>query len=351
MTGRFMIYGATGYMGKLLTRRAKAIGLRPLLAGRNAARLRAVADESGFECRVVDLADGTALRQAVAEVDAVLHVAGPFSKTSPPMLKACLRAHKHYLDITGEIDVFEACAGSGAAALQAGITVMPGCGFDVVPSDCLAAHVKRRLPDAVALSLAIAGLGKISRGTAKTGIESIGLGARVRRQGRIIALASPPRRQFDFGRGPRPCVAVGWGDVATAYYSTGIPEITVYFESSRQIEQLVGLSEPLRWLLNWAPVQRLLQWQVDWQQEGPSEAERAAGGAVLLAEAVNAAGVTVRSRLETPDGYALTATAALEIARRVVAGETRPGFHTPSMAFGADFILDFESCRRKDLNH
>jgi len=257
---------------------------------------------------------------------------------------------KHYLDITGEIDVFEACAASGAAARESRITVMPGCGFDVVPSDCLAAHVKRRLPDAVALSLAIAGLGKMSRGTAKTGIESIGQGTRVRRGGRIVALASPLRRMFDFGRGPRPAVAVGWGDVATAYYSTGIPEITVYFEASRQIDQFVSLSEPLRWLLSSAPMQRLLQWQIGWQPEGPSAAEREAGGAVLVAEAVNAAGVSVRSRLETPDGYSLTAMTAVEIARRVAAGDTRPGFRTPSMAFGGDFILGFAGCRREDLN-
>ncbi len=346
-----MIYGATGYTGKLVTRRAKALGLQPLLAARNAARLRAVADESGLECRVVDLANAEALQEALAEVDAVLHVAGPFSQTSPPMLAACLAARKHYLDITGEIDVLEACAGGGAAASEAGITVMPGCGFDVVPSDCLAAHVKRRLPDAVALRLAIAGLGNMSRGTAKTGIESIGLGVRVRRHGRIVALASPPRRQVDFGQGPRPCIAVGWGDVATAYHSTGIPEITVYFEASRPVEQLIGVSQPLRWLLSWAPVQRLLQWQVDWLlPEGPSEVDREAGRVVLLAEAVNAAGVTVRSRLETPEGYALTAATAVEIARRVVAGETRPGFQTPSMAFGPDFILGFERCRREDLN-
>jgi len=344
-----MIYGATGYMGKLVTRQAKDLGLRPLLAGRNAARLRAVGEESGLECHVLDLADGKALRRAVAEVDAVLHVAGPFSRTSPPMLEACLGARRHYLDITGEIDVFEACAASGAAALRAGITVMPGCGFDVVPSDCLAAHVKRRLPDAVALSLGIAGLGSISRGTARTAVENIGRGARARRQGRIVALPSPPRRHFDFGEGPRPAVAVGWGDVATAYHSTGIPEITVYFAVSWPIEQLVGLGEPLRWLLGSGPVQQLLQWQVGWLQEGPGETARASGRAVVVAEAVNAAGVTARSRLQTPDGYALTARTALEIARLAVAGETPPGFQTPSMAFGPDFILGFESCRREDL--
>jgi short subunit dehydrogenase-like uncharacterized protein len=348
--GRFMIYGATGYTGKLVTRRAAALGLRPLLAGRDAGRLRAVTEESGLDGRVVDLGDAAALRRAVGEVDAVLHVAGPFSRTSRPMLEACLAAGKHYLDITGEIDVFEACAARNAAALAAGITVMPGCGFDVVPSDCLAAHMKRRLPDAVALSLAIDALGKMSRGTAKSAIESIGQGTRVRRQGRIVALAAPLRRPFDFGRGPRPAVAVGWGDVASAYHSTGIPDITVYFKASPQLEMAAALSAPLRWLLGRAPMQQLLRWQVDRQPEGPSEAERAAGSAVIVAEAVNAAGITRRARLVTPDGYALTAVSAVEIARRAAAGETPPGFQTPSMAFGADFIGEFEGCRREDLS-
>ena len=248
-TGRFMIYGATGFTGKLVTRQAAALGLQPMLAGRNAARLKAVAEGTGLECRAVDLADGEALRRAVAEVDAVLHLAGPFSQTAGPMLEACLAARTHYLDITGEIDVFEACAARDAAARQAGITVMPGCGFDVAPSDCLAAHVKRRLPDAAALNLGIAGLGSVSRGTPRTAVENLGRGVRVRRHGRIVALPSPPRRRFDFGEGPQSAVAVGWGDVATAWHSTGIPEITVYFAVSWPIDQIAGLGEPLRWLL------------------------------------------------------------------------------------------------------
>jgi short subunit dehydrogenase-like uncharacterized protein len=350
--GRFMIYGATGYTGKLVTRRAKALGLAPLLAGRNAARLGAVAADNGLKHRVVDLADGAQLRDALAEVDAVLHLAGPFSQTSAPMVEACLAMGKHYLDITGEIDVFEACARRGDAAKEAGIAILPGCGFDVVPSDCLAAHVKRRLPDAQSLSLAIGGMTSLSRGTAKTAIEMMASGVRVRRQGRIVALDTPPRRDFDFGRGARPAVAVSWGDVATAFHSTGIPDITVYFRTSREIAMLAGMtaSGPLRWVLGLEPMQRLLQWQTGWLPEGPSEARRTSGRAVLIADAANAAGVTVRSRLTTPDPYALTAETAVEIARRAAQGEIEPGFQTPSLAFGADFILGFAGCTREDVD-
>jgi short subunit dehydrogenase-like uncharacterized protein len=350
--GRFLIYGATGYTGKLVTRRAKALGLAPVLAGRNAARLGAVAAENGLAHRVVDLADGAALRDALTEVDAVLHIAGPFSRTSTPMLEACIAMRKHYLDITGEIDVFEACARWGDAAKEAGITILPGCGFDVVPSDCLVAHVKRRLPDAQSLSLAIGSMTRPSRGTAKTAIEMTASRVRVRRQGRIVEIDTPPRRDFDFGQGFRPTVAVSWGDVATAYHSTGIPDMTVYFRTSREVAMLARMSGsgPLRWVLGMEPVQRVLQWQVGWLPEGPSDAERASGLAVLIAEAANASGVTVRSRLTTPDAYALTAETAVEIARRAAQGEIEPGFQTPSLAFGADFILDFAGCTREDVD-
>jgi short subunit dehydrogenase-like uncharacterized protein len=173
MPDRFMIYGATGYTGKLVAAAAKTLGMAPLLAGRDAARLQVVAAQYGFDHRRVALDDAAGLRAALAGIPLVLHIAGPFAQTSRPMLDACLAAGTHYLDITGEIDVFEACAARDAEARAAGIMVMPGVGFDVVPSDCLAAHVKRRMPDAVELTLAISGLTKASRGTLKTSIASI----------------------------------------------------------------------------------------------------------------------------------------------------------------------------------
>jgi short subunit dehydrogenase-like uncharacterized protein len=350
MSGKFMIYGATGYTGKLVARTARALGMRPVLAGRNEARLKSVAGQHGFEFRAFELSDTQALTEALSEVDAVLHIAGPFSQTSKPMLDACIRTGTHYLDITGEIDVFEACAARDEEAKHAGIMAMPGVGFDVVPSDCLAAHMKARLPDAVELTLAISGLGHMSRGTAKTGVESIGKGTRVRRDGRIVTLKAPPRAQFDFGQGERPAIAIGWGDVATAYHSTGIPHITVFFEASPELEQMAGLGGFKRWIAARGFMQRKLKAQIDQRPEGPSDAERRAGFAVLVGEAVNAAGDKVVSRLRTPEGYTLTAMTSLEIVRRTLAGDVRPGFQTPSLAFGPDFITEFDGCMRQDLN-
>ena len=349
MRGRFMIYGATGYTGRLVAQAAAARGMPALLAGRNKAKLAAVAEPLGLEHRAFELTDQAALESALADVEAVLLIAGPFSHTSRPMLDACVSNGRHYLDITGEIDVFEACARRESEARQAKIMVMPGVGFDVVPTDCLAAHLKRRLPDATALTLALGGFAVMSHGTAKTAVESIGLPSRVRRGGKIVPLGGKLERAIDFGKGPRPALAIGWGDVATAYYSTGIPDITVFFESMPQIERLAGLGGLARWLLRRSLVQAWLKRQVEKQPEGPTEAERAAGTVSVYGEVVDAQGRRAAARLHTGEAYTMTAEFSLEIMRRVLAGEARPGFQTPSKMFGPDFITGFAGCSREDV--
>ena len=144
----FLIYGSYGYTGQLIVELATKDGLRPILAGRDEKKLRAQARKHNLEYRAFSL-DGTSkLDSALNEVDAVLHCAGPFVHTFRQMAEACLRTKKHYVDINGEILGFEALAALDAQAKEAGIMLLPGGGFDVVPSDCLAAHVKQRLPSA-----------------------------------------------------------------------------------------------------------------------------------------------------------------------------------------------------------
>ena len=163
MTGSILVYGATGYTGKLTALASKAKGPNFILAGRDAERVKAVASPLGLPWRVFNLSDRRALDAGIRDVAAVLCAAGPFSATSRPMADACIRNGVHYLDITGEIDVFEALARRDAEAKQAGVMLLPGVGFDVVPSDCLAAHLKRRLPDATDLKIYIGGLSSVSR--------------------------------------------------------------------------------------------------------------------------------------------------------------------------------------------
>ena len=348
--GDFLIYGATGYTGQLAAEHAVSRGLRPVLGGRSAQAVKRLAESLGLECRAFGLEDPAALDRGLAGIAAVLHAAGPFSATSRPMAEACLRGAVHYIDITGEIDVFEALAARDAEAKAAGIMLMPGAGFDVVPSDCLAAHVKARLPDATRLRLSIGGFGGFSRGTAKTMAEGIAYGTRVRRNGRIVEITDTPRAEADFGKGVRPTLGVGWGDVATAWRSTGIPDIEVYFQASPALARGASMPRIVKRLLATGLAQRAIKSGIEKRlPPGPTPEQRARSHTVILAEAWNAAGRHVASRLTTIEGYTLTALTAVEIAHRAATGQAVPGYQTPATAYGADLILGFDGTTRIDL--
>ncbi len=350
MAGTILIYGATGYTGKLIARAAVDRGALPVLAGRNLAKVNAVTRPLGLKARAFVLGDRAGIDAALKGVSVVLCAAGPYSATSHPMADACLRNHVHYLDITGEIDVFESLAARDAEAKARGVMLLPGVGFDVVPSDCLAAHLKLRLPDANDLKLYLSFGPNMSRGTAKTMIEAIAAGTRLRRNGRIVSRDDAATGSCDFGKGVKPTIQVSWGDVATAFHSTGIPNIEVQFETSPAILAFARTPWFVKSFLALDFMQGLLKSQVDRMPEGPSEAARKVGRTALVGEARNKNGQTVRSRLTTPEGYTLTAATALDAASRAAAGEVKPGFQTPSLAFGADYVLSFDGATREDLN-
>jgi short subunit dehydrogenase-like uncharacterized protein len=351
MSANFLLYGANGYTGELVARMAKERGLHPVLAGRDARKVEPLATALGLDHLSFALDDAAAMDAALKTVGVVLHCAGPFSRTSKPMADGCLRTGTHYLDITGEIAVFESLAARRAEAEAAGVMLLPGTGFDVVPSDCLAAHLKRRLPSATHLTLAIQGTGRISHGTATTMVENINRGGLVRRDGRLTPVPTAWRtREVDFGRGPVKATTIPWGDIATAFYSTGIPNIEVYAAIPASARRLMKASRQLGPLLASAPVQRFLKNRIKAQPPGPSEQERARGASYVWGEVQDDAGQKRSSRLSGPEGYTLTAMTALAIVERVLAGDASPGFQTPSLAYGADFILGIQGVERVDLD-
>ncbi|HKA86554.1 MAG TPA: saccharopine dehydrogenase NADP-binding domain-containing protein [Haliangiales bacterium] len=343
MNGRdsWLLYGANGYTGVLVAEEAKRRGMNPILAGRREGAVRPIAERLGFEWRAFELTPD-ALRRGLDGAGAVLLCAGPFSVTSAPVVEACLAARAHYLDITGEIDVFEACAARAAAAERAGVTVFPGVGFDVVPSDCLALRLKEALPDAVELDLAFYGEGTPSAGTAKTAVEGMVLGGRARRDGRIVELPLGGKKlDVPFTSGVRRAVSIPWGDVSTAYRSTGIPNITAYTVVS---PAFVHLAPVLRGALRVGFVRRAIGRWIERTVHGPDEKTRATARSHLWGRVTDAAGRTRSARLDTPEGYALTAVTALECTRRALAGKIRPGYTTPALAFGSGFIAEFPGC-------
>lgn len=346
-----LIYGAYGFTGSLITEEALAAGLRPTLSGRDAYALAQLAARYDLPFRVATLDSAEELRTALQGIQVVLHCAGPFVDTAAPMVDACLRAGVHYLDITGELEVFESIAMRDSEAREQGITLLPGVGFDVVPSDCLAAHLARRLPSATRLSLAFWTSGGTSRGTAVTSVRHAGRGGAVRRGGSIVTVPAAWRtRQIDFGQGKDSlAVTIPWGDVSTAWHSTGIPDIEVYMAMSPGMRRTLSATRWLGWLISGGPVKRWLMKRARARMPGPGDDRRQRGESRFWGEATDPHGGKAVSRMVAPEAYTLTARTAVAAARRVLRGGMSSGFQTPSRAFGPDFILEQEGVARIDV--
>ncbi|MFE2974575.1 saccharopine dehydrogenase family protein [Streptomyces sp. NPDC059258] len=343
MTDRrhLLIYGATGYTGRLIAEHARDLGLDPIVAGRNQERVDALAKDLEMEGRAFPVDDQALLHDGLEGVMAVLNVAGPFRLTAEPLMDACITQGVHYLDTTAEYEVFDAARTRDTAAREAGIMVMPGTGWDVVPSDCVAAHAASRVTDPVRLRIALkllsatpqeaVGLNLFSRGSVASASAGLGhdVGALVRADGEIVALAEPKSARFDFGDGgPEDCLSAPMGDLITSHVSTGAPSIEVYVQT--------GLPLPLGLDLNTLP-------------EGPTAAEREVGRSKVVAEATGRDGTVARTLVDTPTGYRFTQHSAVEIARRVLAGTHTPGFQSPASAFGPDLVLSIADSHITDL--
>lgn len=339
---QWMIYGATGYSGRLIAEEAKRRGLAPILAGRSPAAVQAVAEQLGLPWRAFPLDAPALVAENLQGLQLVVHCAGPFSATSRPMVDACVKAKVDYLDITGEIGVFEAIQHRNQEVTDAGISAIAGVGFDVVPSDCLAAMLKEKLPTANALVMGMYPRGGgVSPGTAKTMVEGLAEGGCIRRNGdltRVPIAYKVATLPFEENRSAL-AVTIPWGDVSTAFHSTGIPDIEFYVGTTRSQVRGMRLARMMGPLLGLGPVQRLLKRRIDKNVRGPSAQRRDTGYAMLWGEARDGAGGCVAMRMRTPEPYALTFMTAVSAAERVLQGGVRKGASTPSIAFGSDFIL------------
>jgi short subunit dehydrogenase-like uncharacterized protein len=345
----YLIYGANGYTGALIAREAVARGHRPILAGRSADAVAGLAKELGLDHRAFGLDDPRAVDARLKDVGSVLHCAGPFAHTYPAMANACLRNKAHYLDITGEVQVFEGLAARDQEAQAAGVMLLPGVGFDVVPSDCLAAHLKRRLPTATRLALGFMSLGRVSRGTATTMAENFHRGGLVRRGGVLTKVpAAWKTRTIDFGTGPVKAMTIPWGDVSTAYYSTGIPDIEVYMAAPFKTRFGARTTRYLGWWFGSRMMQNYLKRKIQQRPPGPTDEQRARGKSFLWGEASDPNGQVVVSRLQGPEGYTLTVLTALAVVERIRQGDAPAGFQTPAKAYGPDLILGVKGVVRQD---
>lgn len=350
---QFLLYGATGYTGVLIAEEASRRGLKPILAGRNQAKVSDLATRLGLPSRVFDCTDPLKISENLNDVALVLHCAGPFVETSRPMLEACLLAGAHYLDITGELEVVEAILSQSQRIQQAGIVAIPGVGFDVVPTDCLAAQVKRELPDAVELLIAIRTFGSASPGTSKSIIEILKHGCKVRRNGKLQeAPLFSKSEKFSFstrGTSPRTAYLAPLADVSSAYYSTAIPNIecfSVMSDRDAKIRKGIRFIIPI---LTSTLIRRVLKNWIGRMAQGPNEADRSAENFEVAAKARNEKGTSVEKVLSVPNGYSLTIDTALAAVQKVLQNRIPPGSYTPSQAFSPDFIYTFQSVKTVTL--
>ncbi|WP_299263063.1 saccharopine dehydrogenase family protein [Halorientalis sp.] len=345
-----LVYGSYGYTGELIVEEATARGLDPILAGRNEHTLSEQAAELNCEMAAFEVDDYAAVTHALDGVDAVLNCAGPFVETYEPMVEAAIESGTHYLDITGEIDVFRAVADYDDRAVEADVMCMSGVGFDVVPTDCLAAHLHERRPEATHLALAFKGLADISPGTMKTMLNYAGDGGYVRRDGLVESVPAAYRtRRIDFGSGERSAVTIPWGDVVTGYHTTGIHNIEVYIAVPEPAIWAMRGTRPVAPLLDIEPVKTTLESVIDTAVTGPGARTRERGRGAVWGEVSDEDGGRAVSRLETPETYELTVESALEIAERVLDGDAPVGYQTPAGAYGPDLVLDLPGVEREDV--
>jgi short subunit dehydrogenase-like uncharacterized protein len=349
---KFLLYGATGYTAGLVIKHAQKFRLTPVLSGRNKQKIKALAILHNLECRIADLDNAEQLETVLKDFQVVLHCAGPFSKTAKQMQAACLRTGVHYLDITGEIEVFEHGMTLHEQAVKANIMMMSGVGFDVVPTDCMALYLKNRLPDATHLQLAFANInGGISHGTAQTMVESLGKDGFIRENSKLKAVPIAHKTidvPFDETHKTH-CMTIPWGDVSTAFYTTQIPNIETFTGMPKSGVMFARMGNYLGWLLRSSWVQKFISKQVTNSLSGPDETVQTNAQTRIWGKATNAKGQTAEARISSIEGYTLTALTALNITKKVLEGNFKTGYQTPASAYGQDLILEVPNTKREDI--
>ncbi len=344
---RICIYGAYGYTGRIIVDELLKNGIKPLVAGRNPEKLSAFAKRHQLEAKTLEVSDKQRIIQWLTNADILIHCGGPFIHTAKEMAEACLASNTHYLDITGEYQVFDLLQEYDEEAKRKNLMILPGAGFDVVPSDCLASFLKSQLPTATKLQLAFTSKdGRLSRGTSKTMIESLGEPQASRKNGVYdYQLMGNSVQEFDFGAFKQLSMGISWGDISSAFFSSGIPNIEVFSGTTQEQLSKVKKMVRLSFLLKSKLVKNFLKSKIDRKPDGPSE-ERRFESKMFLWGQVSDENKTIEARLTTLNGYTLTAKASVLIAEKIASGNFKTGFQTPSTAYGHNLILEIEGSER-----
>jgi short subunit dehydrogenase-like uncharacterized protein len=325
---RLLIYGATGYTGRMAAQHAVAAGLDPILGGRNTARLAQLADELEVECRAFSLEDGATVDRALSDVSVLLNCAGPFNRTAEPLITAAIRSGVHYLDVAAELDSYLLAEAYDTQAAAAGVMLLPGSGGSVAMLGCLAGHAAGQVANPVSIRIALHVAGSMSRGSAVSATENLATECLQRAGGELISRSPADVANFDFGSGAVSCMATTLPDLVTIWRATNVANIETFVHVS-------GDAFP--------------EGDVSALPDGPTEDERRTNRYQAAVIVQDDYGAIVRSVLDTVNGYTFTPLAAVQAARRVLSGEHRPGFHTPAKLFGNGFAETIADTTIRDV--
>jgi short subunit dehydrogenase-like uncharacterized protein len=351
----FLLYGANGYSGRLIARFAGQYGLRPVLAGRSQASISALAAELNFDYRIADINDPEALLKALQAMPLVVNAAGPFDFTAKQMIEACMITGTHYIDLNGDSGVFEMLQTYNQQAISKNIMILPGAGFDVVPTDCLALFLKNQLPDAHFLEIAFAIIGSgLSRGTSITTLQQLGMPGAIRKDGVLVPEPVGQRGMqvtFEPWNKQSFVMSIPWGDISTAYFSTGIPNIITYTGISKATWYFLKAQAGFNWLLRTGFVRGLVTKIINSKAPGPDDARRDKAVSLIRGTVRNPQGKSVTAYMRCPEAYSLTAYASLLIAQKILQGAFKPGYQTPASAYGENLVMEITGVERRLNGH
>jgi short subunit dehydrogenase-like uncharacterized protein len=344
---QIVIYGSYGYTGDIIVEDSLTKNFTILLSGRDEQKLKIQSQKTGYPYKAVDLNKHQALVDLLTGSQVLINAAGPFKHTATQMIEACIEAKTHYMDINGDISVFELIKTYDYKAKFAGIMLLPGTGFDVVPTDCLALKLKQKMPKAIHLKIAFANInGGISHGTATTVASRLGEKAVYRKNGKLTPIALGKKGIWvDFGEKKLFVMSIPWGDISTAFVSTGIPNIESYMAVKPFIFHLLKFQFMVNWALRTPLLRSLIQKNIDAKPAGQNKMERDQGYTLVWAQIMDIEGKIDTLKIRTPNAYSLTATATLRIAEKILNGDFKAGYQTPAKAYGENLIFEIEGVK------
>jgi short subunit dehydrogenase-like uncharacterized protein len=346
LKSKVMIYGANGYTGQLILEECKNNNFEVIIAGRNIEKLKILSEKFGYEERAFSLSEN--FTDKFDDIYLVLNCAGPFSKTAKPIVDACILTGTHYLDITAEIDVFEMIKQRNVEAVDKDVLLLPGIGFDVIPTDCMAKFLSEKLDNAVSLEIGIYFDHGISKGTQYTNVERLKLGGAIRKDGEIVKTKLLGRSKvltfydIDGRKFENLTYQIPWGDISTSYTTTSIPNIEVYLNYPKKIVRLAKISHYFKWLFKFGFIENIMK-KMMVRIMKPVEMDKVDEGHLnLRATARNNNGEELSISLNTINSYKFTAISSIFMIKKVLDGDFRSGYYTPAGLYGSNLITEID---------